>query len=674
MTSVLIVDDSLTVRMDLAGAFEAAGFEPVLCATAADARAHVRQSPVDVVVLDVVLPDGDGVDLLSELRQMPNAAGAPVLMLSTEAEVADRLRGLGGGADDYVGKPYDAAYVTAKSRELLRTRTTADAAAATEVLIIDDSLPFRTALAEALNAAGYATLTAADGQRGLEIAAGRRPDAIIVDGRLPDIDGPTLVRRLRLDSGLHRLPCLLLTTDDDRSAEIQALEAGADSFVRKGDTTLVLAKLAAMVRASTGTRFPDAVTSLHGPKRVLIISTNPTPTATVVEALRGEGVDIIGVDSQRQAQHLLATQAVDCILLSLGPPGPDVREACRLVKAIPGAGDIPLVVIGSPDPGTMVESLSAGADDYVDDLTDAEVVKARFRAHLRRKHYQEEAHRVRDERAEAGLRAAEAHAARELADARAALVTELERKNQELEAFSYSVAHDLRGPLHVVINYGQMLLEDLRDHTETRICDMVTRVLTTAEQMSELVDDLLDLSQISATTVHRDTVNLSTLARAAITELRHREPDRVVTEIIHDDVTAHADQRLMRILMTNLIGNAWKYTAKAPAARIEFGVDSGDRTTYYIRDNGAGFDPGEAERLFRPFERLHTHAQFPGTGVGLATVHRIIERHAGAIWAQGRTGHGATFYFTVSEPDAAGAGADRPPVRTPGAPAGAGSG
>src|SRR6185437_16074600 len=199
--NVLIVDDSLTVRMDLAEAFEAAGFRALPCPTIAEARAALARGPVSLVVLDVVLPDGDGIELLRDIRA--HAGGVRVMMLSAEAEVKDRVRALQIGADEYVGKPYDLNFVVARAQELMGAAATPPIARAV-VLVIDDSPTFRDELRVALESAGYAVLLAGSGEEGLRIAASARPSAILVDGVLPGIDGPTVIRKIRLDAALRR--------------------------------------------------------------------------------------------------------------------------------------------------------------------------------------------------------------------------------------------------------------------------------------------------------------------------------------------------------------------------------------------------------------------------------------------------------------------------------------
>ncbi|HEX4404832.1 MAG TPA: response regulator, partial [Polyangia bacterium] len=242
--------------------FEAAGFQPRACSTLAEARAALAAEPVAVIILDVILPDGNGVDLLREIRAAEATAGTAVLMLSTEAEVKDRLRGIETGADEYVGKPYDTDYVVAKVRALLRAREPAGTRATT-VLLIDDSITFRSELRLALEESGYSVAEAPSGEEGLRMAAGQRPDAVIVDGTLPGIDGATVIRRIRLDAALRGVPCLLLTGSEGKGAELRALDAGADAFVRKEeDVAVVLAKLGAVLRQANATRPTEETVSL----------------------------------------------------------------------------------------------------------------------------------------------------------------------------------------------------------------------------------------------------------------------------------------------------------------------------------------------------------------------------------------------------------------------------
>lgn len=206
--SVLIVDDSLTVRMNLIEALAAADLDAAACASVAEGRAALANGRFGLVILDVLLPDGDGIELLREIRDDPATSDLPVMLLSTEAEVADRVRGLRTGADDYVGKPYEPAYLVARARDLLRVRGDEAAAAGSTILVIDDSPTYRAALEEALQAAGFGVVTAGSGEDGLRIAAERRPTAVIVDGVLPGADGAAVIRRnsSRWRAAKHAVP------------------------------------------------------------------------------------------------------------------------------------------------------------------------------------------------------------------------------------------------------------------------------------------------------------------------------------------------------------------------------------------------------------------------------------------------------------------------------------
>jgi DNA-binding response OmpR family regulator len=645
---VLIVDDSLTVRMDLAEALQGAGLECVPCATAAEARQAFARETFALVVLDVMLPDGDGVDLLGELRGTPTNAATPVMLLSSEIEVRDRVRGLTTGADEYIGKPYETSYVVARARGLLRRSSSIAASAQATVLVVDDSATFREALRSALEGAGHRVLMAGTGEEGLRIAAHARPTAIIVDGVLPGIDGATVIRRLRLDSALRRTPCILLTASEESGAEIGALDAGADGFVRKDeDVAVVLARLAAVLRTAATQPSDQQTTSLLGPKRVLAVDDSPTYLSFLAEILRGEGYEAVLARSGEEALELLAIQEVDCVLLDLLMPGIGGEETCRRIRADAPMRDTPLVMLTSlDDRDAMIRGLSAGADDYISKSSDSQVLKARVLAQLRRKQFEDENRKIRDQLVRKEMEAAETRASHELAEARAVLLADVEHKNAELEAFSYSVSHDLRAPLRSIDGFAQALLEDHAAQLDATGKDHLARVRAAAQRMGQLIDDLLELSRIGRAEMRRERVDLSEIARTVATELRRVDPDRDAKFLVADGVVADGDARLLRVVLDNLLGNAWKFTRRSAGASIEFGATSKDgRMTYFVRDDGAGFDMSYAKRLFTPFQRLHAVSEFPGTGIGLATVSRIIERHGGRIWAEGVVGAGATFWF-----------------------------
>lgn len=646
----LIVDDSLTVRMHLASALESAGFEAVLAATGTDARRALAMELFDLVILDVILPDDNGVEILRSIRETPASARTPVMLLSTEAEVRNRIRGLATGADEYIGKPYEVSYVTSRARALLRRAGGGNETTPT-ILLVDDSATFRNMLREKLEGAGYQVLLAETGEEGLRLAADSRPHALLIDSQLPGIDGATVIRRIRLDSTLRRTPCVLITASDDKDAEVAALDAGADAFVRKGeDIDIALARLSAVVRSAVNQPPVDpGQTSALGTKRILAVDDSPLYLDTLGAALRSDGYEVALAGSGEEALDLIAVQPVDCILIDMVMPGVGGKEICRRLKASPGIRDTPLIMLTSRDDReSMIEGLSAGADDYIVKSADLQVIRSRIAAQLRRKQFEDESRQIREELLRKEMEAQEARAARELAKTRSALLADLERKNKELEAFSYSVSHDLRGPLRTIDGFSAALLEDCGEQLDEVGKSHLRRVREAARRMGDLIDDLLKLSRIGRGALNVAPVDLSSLVREVFDDLARKQPERRVELVSPEALIAEADGRMMLVVFENLLGNAFKFTSKTDSPRIEFGCEPrGSETVYFVRDNGAGFDMRYASKLFGPFQRLHRATEFPGTGIGLATVQRIASRHGGRIWAEAEPGKGATFRFSL---------------------------
>jgi PAS domain S-box-containing protein len=224
----------------------------------------------------------------------------------------------------------------------------------------------------------------------------------------------------------------------------------------------------------------------------------------------------------------------------------------------------------------------------------------------------------------------------------------LEAANRELESFSYSVSHDLRAPLRSMDGFSQAVMEDYADKLDATGRDYLGRVRKASQRMGQLIDDLLTLSRINRSVIKREKIDMVQIARDVMGSLHQTDPDRQVEFVVHNQPVGYADPQLVRVVLENLLGNAWKFTAKQPQARIEIGSDLFDhKVAFYVRDNGAGFDMNYAGKLFGAFQRLHGDLEFEGTGIGLASVQRIIHRHGGEVWALGEVGRGATFYFTL---------------------------
>ncbi|MBI5518401.1 MAG: hypothetical protein HY909_31810 [Deltaproteobacteria bacterium] len=301
----------------------------------------------------------------------------------------------------------------------------------------------------------------------------------------------------------------------------------------------------------------------------------------------------------------------------------------------------------------LVRGYSVGAVDYLFKPLDAEVLRSKVAVFVE---LAKKSALIRKQTTELVQREAEA---RRLADARAQLLVDLEQKNRDLEAvnkeletFSYSVSHDLRAPLRSIDGFSQALLDDYAATLDDGGAQYLRHVREAAQHMGELIDGLLALARVTRSALHRQEVDLSQLARDVAARLRNHEraSARQVEFVVEPGLSAEGDARLLAVVLDNLLGNAWKFTSKRPEARIEVGkFVKDDGPAFFVRDNGAGFDMAYASKLFGAFQRLHAAAEFEGHGIGLATVQRIVHRHGGRIWAEGRVGVGATFHFTLGE-------------------------
>ena len=225
---------------------------------------------------------------------------------------------------------------------------------------------------------------------------------------------------------------------------------------------------------------------------------------------------------------------------------------------------------------------------------------------------------------------------------------DLEASNKELESYSYSIAHDLRAPLRAITGFSQILLDDAKDQLKPDDMEALNRIIAAGKNMSQLIDDILELSRITRSELHYETVNLSDLGNNIISHLKRSHPDRKVDCQIADNLMVKGDVRLLDVALQNLIENAWKYTRDITPAHIELGrQEQNGEMIYYVKDNGVGFDMEYTGKLFKPFHRLHSPEEFDGTGIGLATVQRVIQRHGGRIWVEAEKNNGATFYFSL---------------------------
>jgi signal transduction histidine kinase len=352
--------------------------------------------------------------------------------------------------------------------------------------------------------------------------------------------------------------------------------------------------------------------------RVLVADDNADMREYLVRLLSPRWAVETAEDGQAALEACLR-QPPDLVLSDVMMPRMDGVGLLGALRANPKTSTVPIVLLSArAGEEAIVGGFETGADDYLVKPFAARELLARVQTHLA------------------------------MATLRRAWAKELERTNKELESFSYSVSHDLRAPLRAIDGFSRALLEEYGAKLDEQASHYLRRVRAATNRMAQLIDDLLNLSRISRMPVARERVKLSELAGKVLADLREREPERRVGVSVAPGLEAEADPRLLAVLFENLLGNAWKFTSRKSDAHIEVGYELLDQEkTFFVRDNGAGFDMAFASRLFAPFQRLHTDSEFPGTGIGLATVQRVVLRHGGRIWALGEKDQGATFYFTL---------------------------
>jgi hypothetical protein len=362
--------------------------------------------------------------------------------------------------------------------------------------------------------------------------------------------------------------------------------------------------------------------------RILVVDDEVPHMKALCDTLRDQGYVADGFSSGHAALADFSAQRYDLLLTDLMMPGMD--GIAFLQSALQRDPDlVGILMTGAGTISTAVEAMKAGAFDYLlKPFTLSILLPVLLRAlGVRRL-------RVDNAALQIGMRARTA---------------ELEVANRELEAFTYSASHDLSAPLRSISFYSTILTDEHGAILSDDGRKMLSRIRANAERMSQLINDLLSLSKINRSPLQVESVDLTALAESTIATLRDQDPSRHVELHIERDLIVRGDQGLLRVLLDNVIGNAWKYTGKQPAPRIDIGSTPTEHhpRTLFVRDNGAGFDMARAEKLFAPFQRLHRLDEFPGSGIGLSIVARIVQRHGGRVWAESAVHKGSTFYMTL---------------------------
>lgn len=357
--------------------------------------------------------------------------------------------------------------------------------------------------------------------------------------------------------------------------------------------------------------------------RVLIVDDVPANLVALDAALDGLDCDLVPASSGQEALRKLLDGSYAVLLLDVQMPEIDGYEVARWARSRDASREVPIIFLTANDErdADVARGYGTGAVDYLFKPFNAHILRSKVQVFL-------DLHMSRH-------RLAQAIAAHEATE-------------RELEAFSYSVSHDLRAPLRGIEGFTRLVLEDQGDKLDAEGKQHLERVLAAAGRMNALIDDLLELARVTKHELQRRDVDLSKLAHEALERLATSDSKRNVEVVIGPGLRANADPRLCAVVLENLLSNAWKFTSKRPDARIEVGAHP-DGIGFFVRDNGAGFDMTQAKKLFGAFERLHSAKDFEGTGIGLATVRRIVQRHGGGVEAEARPNEGATFSFWFSE-------------------------
>ncbi len=363
---------------------------------------------------------------------------------------------------------------------------------------------------------------------------------------------------------------------------------------------------------------------------ILLVDDQPNGLVALAAVLERLGQNIVTARSGTEAlQQVLRTEFA-VILLDVRMPGMDGFETATLIRQRASSANTPIIFLTGAirDDAAAFKGYALGAVDYLTKPIVPEVLCSKVEVFVELAKKNTLLRRLNKELEEKAA--------------------ELAVANRELESFSYSVSHDLRAPLRAITGFSQLLMESHSAQLDDSGKSYLQRIFNAGQRMGELIDDLLSLARVTRVELQRKTVDLGGVVREVCSGLVAANPSPVVELTIAAPVWVDGDPRLLKVVLENLLNNAWKFTQRIVHPKIEFGVTTVDgRRNFFVRDNGAGFDPTQVERLFTAFQRLHDAKEFPGTGIGLAIVHRVISRHGGRAWAESGTGGGATFYFTV---------------------------
>lgn len=654
MSRILVVDDNAENRYGLEVLLTAQGYQVTPAAHGREALEAARRDPPDLIIADILMPVMDGFRLCSEWKRDARLRTIPfVLYTATYTDQKDRQFALNLGADRFLVKPTDIGEILRVVHEILLARGGPDRVPPRES-VLDEPAQLREYNETLIRKLEEKVLELVTANRALHEAQELARSIIETE--------PECVKLLTADNRVIEINAAGLAMIEAESPE-QVVGRSVLPLVSP-DHRAAFERLTARVFEGHRGHLEFSVTGLCGGVRWLESHAAPLKNRTgVIVALLAVTRDVTArreIDRQfRESEgkfRILVEQASDGIFIADGEGNyVDVNTAgCELVGysreellgmnirdlVSPAARPRVLEEIATLRSGRLRRStweLRRRDGSLVPvEISAKQLPDGRLQAFVR-----DISDRLKTERALQQI-------TRDLEERVEQRTAELTAANSELEAFSYSVSHDLRAPLRAIDGFSGMLLHDYGGQLSGPGADHLKRIRAAADRMSVLIDDLLSLSKVTRIALDRERVNLTTIARAVAEELRVREPDRRVDVVIADDLITHGGQSLVKILLENLMGNAWKFTSRRERGRIEVGLQShGGEPVFFVRDNGAGFNMAYAEKLFGAFQRLHAASDFPGTGIGLAIVMRIVLRHGGRVWAEAAPDQGATFFFTL---------------------------
>lgn len=613
---ILIVEDSPTQAARLVEILRSQDWTTRTARDGRQALAAVAQQRPDLVVSDISMPVMDGLQLCRALKEKKASRDIPVVLLTSLNSTADILAALEAGADFHIPKTCPPAFLMSKIRQVVL------AAEANEMVPVS---PVE------LEHGGQTYRIAASREQMLQLLLATYEIAVAENESL-------IETRRELQDLNDRLQDLVT----ERTAGLRA------EMVAREKSDLIRRHEHMQMRFLTD-HVPVMMAHLDAQRRYKFVN---QPYAQLFD----RSPDALVGRKASEVMDPATYRAVDPHMERVLAGRHDTYDL-RLPPNDQELTDVEVSYVPELDKRGKVVGFAA----VIVDISERKRAEMELRqAHATAINMTEEAVAARDQSEQASERLrgeverrlqVEQEIRRlnlELEERVTARTASLQAANRELESFSYSISHDLRTPLRSIAGFSRILLEDCADQLNEDGQGHLQRICSATSRMGQLIDDLLTLSRVNRNELDRESLDLSVLAREIIAELQQEEPDRTVRCMIAPELTVMGDPHLLHAVLTNLLGNAWKFTANTTGAEIEVGVqDAGGEAQYFVRDNGAGFDMAYASKLFIAFQRLHAVAEFPGTGIGLAIVERIITRHGGRIWAEGSVGQGASFYFTL---------------------------